>query len=98
MTKKTYDFAHFHMMLTECMTRMNSKHADDDPLDLPQALLDTPYGIFRYISSCAQFQMELLHQQLNQDLQIEPEIHEKLSSLFERVLNLLNASTDCEIL
>jgi hypothetical protein len=98
MTNKTYDVAHYHMLLTESMRRTDSENAKDyNWLGAPHELLDSPYGIFRYISACAQFQMELLNQQLSQDLEIKPEIHEKLSSLFERVFNLLNASTDCEI-
>jgi hypothetical protein len=87
------------MLLTESMRRMDSENVEDyNLLDAPHELLDSPDGIFRYISACAQFQMELLNQQFKQDAWIEPEIHEKLCSLFERVFNLLNASKNCEIL
>jgi hypothetical protein len=99
MIQKKYDLAQFHMLLTESMRRTNAENAKDyNRLDAPHELLNTPQGIFRYISTSAQFQMELLNQQLNQDSWIEPETHEKLCSLFERVFNLLNASMNCETL
>jgi hypothetical protein len=100
MTKKMQDFTHFHMLLTESMTRTNFEDADDcDLLETPYELLDTPYGLFRYISACALFQRELLETQLNQvDLPIEPKVHKRLMSLLNKVCKLWNFSTDCECL
>ena len=90
MNQKTYDFAHFHMLLTEYITRTNSENAEDyDLLEAPYEPLNTPYGLFRYISACSRFQMELLEMQLNRiDLLIEPEVYERLISLSNKVLKL----------
>jgi hypothetical protein len=99
MISKKYDLAHFHMLFTESMRRTDAENAKDyNWLDAPHELLDSPHGIFRYISASAQFQMELLNQQLIQDSEIEPETYEKLSSLYERVCKLWSASMDCETL
>jgi hypothetical protein len=43
MKQKIDNFAEFHMLFTEYVARMDSKHADGDySLDAPQSLLDTP--------------------------------------------------------
>jgi hypothetical protein len=45
MINKTYDLAHFHMLLTEFMTRMDSKNVEECKfLDVPNEMLDTPTG------------------------------------------------------
>jgi hypothetical protein len=99
MVQKTFDLAHYHMLLTESMRRTDAESAKDyNWLDAPHELLDSPYGIFRYISTSAQFQMELLNQQLYQDLEFEPETHEKISSLYKMVFNLWKESMKCELL
>jgi hypothetical protein len=98
MTKK-YDVAHFHMLFTEFMTRMDSENAEDhDLVESPKELLDSPDGICRYITTCTQFQMELLDEQLSDNIDIEPKICKKLSSLSEKVSKLWNLSVDCEII
>jgi hypothetical protein len=99
MAKKAYDIAHFHMLFTEFITRMDSENAEDyDSLESPKELLDSPYGIFRYIATCTQFQMELLDEQLSDNIDIEPKICQKLSSFSEKVSKLFNLSIDCESL
>jgi hypothetical protein len=97
MTKKVYDLAHFHMLLTESMLRMDAKHADGfDYLDTPQALLDTPYGLLKYIRTCARFQVELLGTQMEKlDPLIEPELFQMLESLSNRAYDLLDYSDEC---
>jgi len=99
MTKEKYDLAHFHMLLTESMSRIDSENGEDhDLLDPPNELLDSPNGITRYITQCSQFQMELLDEQVIAFADIEPKICQKLNSLSEKVFKLWNASSECEIL
>jgi len=88
MTNKTYDMAHFHMLLTECMTRMDVESTDS------HNSLDT---LFRYLENSTLFQLELINTQLGyMDPLIEPEMYNKLISLSNGVLNLLKSSTECE--
>ncbi len=49
MNQKTYDFAHFHMLLTEYITRTNSKNEENYILlEAPYEPLNTPYGFSIY--------------------------------------------------
>ena len=62
----------------------------------PQALLDTPDGLLKYIRTCAKFQVELLGTQLDKlDPLIETEMFQMLSSLSYRTYNLWAYSNDC---
>jgi hypothetical protein len=84
---------------TESMIRMDSEDAEDNVLlDPPNELLDSPYGLVRYINACSQFQMELLNGQLIAFAEIEPKICQKLNSLSENVLKLWTASSECDII
>jgi hypothetical protein len=106
MTNKTYDLAHFHMLLTESMTRLDSEDTEDSVLlDPLNELLDCPHGLVNYITHCCQFHMELLNEQSTIFAKIEPTIcqklnslSEKLNSLSEKVFELWNASSECDII
>ena len=100
MKQKTDNFAEFHMLFTEYLARMDSKHADVDySLEAPEALLDTPYGLFKYISTCTNFQLKLLEMQLDRiDLPIDPEIYKRLISLSNELSKLWNSSIDSQCL
>ncbi len=99
MEQKNYDMAHFHMLLTEYMTRTYYENADRyEPADTdtPAALLNTPYGLFRYIRTCAKFHIELLCAQLKKlDPLTEIKMYQMLSSLSESAYNLWEFSDEC---
>jgi hypothetical protein len=99
MIKDKYDLAHFHMLLTESMTRMGSEDAEDSILLAPlNELLDCPHGLVNYITHCCQFHMELLNEQSTIFAKMDPTICQKLNSLSEKVLELWNASLECDII
>ena len=96
MKQKKYDFARDHMLMTEYMTRAQSKYAAHcDLVDPPYALLETSLGLIRYIHTCARFQVELLGVQLGKlDPLTEPELSQMFESLFDRAYDLWDFSDD----
>jgi len=85
MKRKNYDMPRFHMLITECMTRMDVESADS------YSSLDT---LFRYLENSTLFQLELINTQLGMDPLIEPEMYDKLISLYDDVLNLWKSSIE----
>lgn len=99
MEQKIYDMAHFHMLLTEYMTRTCNETDLYDSLGAfykPAALLDTTDGLLRYIRTCARFQVKLLGAQLEKlDPLMEPELYQMLESLSHSAYNSWEFSDEC---
>ena len=90
MTNKNYDMAQFHMVLTECLTRMDVESSDSyNSLD----------KLFTYLENSTLFQLELIITQLGyMDPLIEPEMYNKLISLYDGMLvcgNQVQTAKEC---